>query len=257
MDIAPTLNAAETSSSLGTHSFRWGPWATLVWGVPLTLTAILFQSLGALGFVKWWRFVHPGEPIALASLASHGAVLAFALAASAPLVLALLGYAVRLSGFSLSEYLALKWPRWRDIGVGFAALAAVLFGVGLIAGIAGQESPEFMAETYNTARAAGMLPLLFVSFVLLAPLQEELLFRGFFFRGFAPALGVWPAIVATSAAWALTHVQYQWFFMGEIFALGVVLGWLRARSGSTILTIALHATINGVALLEVGFLAES
>jgi membrane protease YdiL (CAAX protease family) len=56
---------------------------------------------------------------------------------------------------------------------------------------------------------------------------------------------------------ALMHAQYQWFFVGEIFALGLALGWLRARSGSTILTFALHATVNGLALLEMAFLSPT
>jgi hypothetical protein len=114
-----------------------------------------------------------------------------------------------------------------------------------------------MADTFTTARAAGLLPLLLFSFVFLAPLQEELLFRGFFFRGFATSLGMWPTIFITGGVWALTHAQYQWFFVGEIFALGLVLGWLRGRSGSTILTITLHAMVNGLALLEVALLAGS
>jgi membrane protease YdiL (CAAX protease family) len=52
-------------------------------------------------------------------------------------------------------------------------------------------------------------------------------------------------------------VQYQWFFVGEIFVLGLVFGWLRWRSGSTILTFALHAAVNGMALVEVATLAGS
>jgi hypothetical protein len=52
-------------------------------------------------------------------------------------------------------------------------------------------------------------------------------------------------------------VQYQWFFVGEIFVLGLVFGWLRWRSGSTILTTLLHAAVNGMALVEVAALANS
>jgi membrane protease YdiL (CAAX protease family) len=80
-------------------------------------------------------------------------------------------------------------------------------------------------------------------------LQEELVFRGFFFTGFAPSIGAWPAIVLTSAVWAGSHGQYEWFFIGEIFALGVLFGWLRWRSGSTLLTFILHACVNGMAVV--------
>jgi membrane protease YdiL (CAAX protease family) len=256
MDLLTTLDADSGELPQPMRRARWGPWATLGWGIPLAATAILSQTLGAFGFVMWWHLAHPDLRITRADIATNGPLLAFSLAVSAPIVLGLLALVVRASRVSLIEYLALKWPRWRDFGVGAAALAGVLLATGAVAGLTGQETPEFMGATYNSAKMAGMLPLLIFSFVFLGPLQEELLFRGFFFRGFAPALGAWPAIVLTSAVWAFTHVQYQWFFMGEIFALGMVFGWFRWRSGSTILTTALHAAVNGMALLEVAFLAN-
>jgi membrane protease YdiL (CAAX protease family) len=257
MDLAATLDADSRELPQGPRRRRWGPWATLAWGIPLAATAVISQTLGAFGFVMWWRIVHPDQIITRADIATNGSLLAFSLAVSTPLVLGLLALVVRLSGVGLSEYLALKWPRRREFGIGAAALACVLVGTGTLAGLTGQETPEFMGQTYNSAKMAGMLPLLFVSFVFLGPLQEELLFRGFFFRGFQQAFGAWPTIVLTAATWALTHGQYQWFFVGEIFALGMVFGWMRWRSGSTILTVAMHAAVNGMALLEVAALSGS
>ncbi len=257
MDLLTTLDADSRELPPPARRLRWGPWATLGWGIPLAATAVLSQTLGAFVFVMWWHLVHPDLRITRADIATNGPLLAFSVAVSAPIVLGLLALVVRASHVSLVEYLALKWPRWRDFGIGAAALAGVLLATGAVAGLTGQETPEFMGATYNSAKMAGMLPLLTVSFVFLGPLQEELLFRGFFFRGFAAALGAWPTIVLTSAVWAFTHVQYQWFFVGEIFALGMVFGWLRWRSGSTILTTALHAAVNAMALVEVAFLAGS
>jgi membrane protease YdiL (CAAX protease family) len=257
MDLTTTLDAESRELPQDPPPHRWGPWATLGWGIPLAAATILSQTLGAFIFVMWWRFLHPDQSITRADIATNGPLLSFSLAVSAPIVLGLLAVVVRASRVPLREYLALKWPRWRDFGIGAAALLAVLLATGAVAGLTGQETPEFMGDTYNSAKLAGMLPLLMVSFVFLGPLQEELMFRGFFFRGFVPALGVWPTIILTSAVWALTHVQYQWFFVGEIFALGMVFGWLRWRSGSTILTIVLHAAVNGMALVEVATLAGS
>jgi uncharacterized protein len=256
MRIPPSQNFPEAPGLPATARLpRWGPWATLGWGASLALAMALFQNLGALGFLYYWDFAHPGEPIARTQLSAHGGLLAFALLLSAPPLLGLLALAVRLSRYSLRDYLALRRPGWRELILGVAVLGSVLFGVGMLAGVTGQETPDFMAGTYNSAREAGMLPLLAFSFVLLAPLQEELLFRGFFYRGLAPRLGVWPAILLTAAAWSITHVQYRWFFVAEIFLLGIVLGWLRARSGSTLLTAILHAMINALALLTVSLSA--
>ena len=256
MDLAPSVPTSAPAAPAPVKTrLRWGPWATLAWGVLIMVVMVLFQSLGAIAFWKLWQHLHPEQVISIASLASNGAVLAFSVVVSAPAVLAVIGWAVRLSRVSLTDYLALKLPRWRDIGIGIALLAAVLLGTGLLADMTGQETPAFITDTFNTARAAGMLPLLIFSFAILGPFQEEVMFRGFLFRGFAPSFGVWPTILITAAVWAIIHVQYQWFFMGEIFALGIVFGWLRARSGSLLLTFGLHAFVNSMAVVEAALMA--
>jgi uncharacterized protein len=172
-----------------------------------------------------------------------------ALALSAPVVILLLWWIVRRSKIPATDYLALRWPGWRDLGIGIATLAVLFVLSGIVASILGKESPAFISDTFTSARDAGLLPLLLLSFVFLGPLQEELVFRGFFLRGFVPALGLWPAIIITSGVWALSHGQYEWFFVGEIFGLGILFGWLRWRSGSTILTFLLHAAVNGMAVV--------
>jgi len=137
------------------------------------------QTIGAGVFLLWSRMAHPDRSIPLDSIGSNGPLLTFAFLVSTPFVLGYFFLAVKLTGVPLTEYLALKWPRWLDIVIGIAALAAVLLLAGLAASASGQETPEFMTETFASARAAGMLPLFAFSFVVLPPLQEEILFRGF------------------------------------------------------------------------------
>jgi hypothetical protein len=49
---------------------------------------------------------------------------------------------------------------------------------------------------------------------------------------------------------AIIHLQYDWYVIAQIFVFGLLLGWLRWASGSTILTILLHALINAEGMLE-------
>ncbi len=250
------LSIRETGITTGTLDVHrppqaFGFWKTLVWTIPLTLTAVLFQTVGALGYLGLWRHFHPQAPISLASAATNGAVIAASLAFSAPAVVLLLVWIVRQTRVPVADYLALKWPGWRDMALGFGALALVLGGTSGIATWLGKDSPAFISDTFTTAASAGMLPLLLISFVLLAPLQEELVFRGFLLRGIAPAIGSWPAILVTAAVWAASHLQYEWFFIGEIFALGIVFGWIRCRSGSLLVPFVLHAVVNGMAVVAV------
>jgi membrane protease YdiL (CAAX protease family) len=50
--------------------------------------------------------------------------------------------------------------------------------------------------------------------------------------------------------WAFIHLQYDLYFMAQVFAIGLVLGWFRWVSGSTMLTILLHGLANGESMLE-------
>jgi membrane protease YdiL (CAAX protease family) len=85
-----------------------------------------------------------------------------------------------------------------------------------------------------------------------APIGEELLFRGFMFRGFvhAPRDAI-PSIVLISLIWSLEHIQYGWYKIAELFVFGVLLGLVRWRTGSTTLTILLHMVYNLVASIEI------
>ena len=234
---------------------RWGPWATLAWAAGGGLILTVSQTAGALAFLAWTGALSPDSPGQIENLSNNGPVLAAAFVLSTPIVLAYLALAVRMARATFADYMALTWPRWRDVLIGVVALTSVLVLAGVGASLSGQEMPSFMTETYRTARDAGMLPLFFFSFAVLAPIQEELLFRGFLFRGLEPAFGPWPTIVLTAAVWAIVHLQYNWFYLGEIFLLGLVFAWLRWRSGSTILTMLLHGSLNFLAVLSAGAMA--
>ena len=96
-----------------------------------------------------------------------------------------------------------------------------------------------------------------LALVVAAPVMEELLFRGFLLRGYAASrLGPVGAVLLTSAAWASMHVQYEVFYVVQIFILGCVFGWLRLRSGSTTLTLILHGLVNLTAITQTVYIAE-
>jgi membrane protease YdiL (CAAX protease family) len=246
------LSSRESAPLVHDRPQRWGPWATVAWGAGAAVVLIVSQTLGAIAYIAWTNGLRTGVPIPTENLESNGAMLSVAFLLSTPLVLAYFLIAVRLARVPFGEYLALNWPRWSDVLIGIGGLLAVLVVAGLGAILTGQEIPDFMGETFRTAREAGVLPLFFFSFAVLAPVQEELFFRGFLYRGLSAAIGPWITIVLTSAVWSVVHLQYDWFFIVEIFALGVVFGWLRLRSNSTILTMLLHGGLNMLALVNAG-----
>ena len=96
---------------------------------------------------------------------------------------------------------------------------------------------------------SGRGSLLLVAFfaVVLGPLFEELLFRGFLQPLLARALGVWPAILLAAAGFALLHGQeYQWVWQQLLVVglAGAAFGYARYKTGSTAAAALLHGGYN-------------
>jgi hypothetical protein len=98
--------------------------------------------------------------------------------------------------------------------------------------------------------------LLVIAFCVVAPITEEFLTRGFLYRGWSESfLRPVGAIVLSSAVWTAMHLQYDWFFLSEVFSIGLLFGYLRYRSNSTWLTVILHGINNLAATLQTLWLA--
>jgi membrane protease YdiL (CAAX protease family) len=85
-----------------------------------------------------------------------------------------------------------------------------------------------------------------VGVVLLAPLGEETLFRGFLYRGLRRRLAPWPAAVVSGALFGLGHLQ-GWSFLvlvPPLFVVGVGLAVVYERRQSLLASMAAHGTFN-------------
>jgi membrane protease YdiL (CAAX protease family) len=54
----------------------------------------------------------------------------------------------------------------------------------------------------------------------------------------------------SSLVWTALHLQYDWFILGEVFSIGLLLGSLRYRFNSTWLTVILHGCNNLAAVVQ-------
>jgi membrane protease YdiL (CAAX protease family) len=100
------------------------------------------------------------------------------------------------------------------------------------------------------------LPLVsFLAIVLagavLAPLAEEVFFRGLIFQGYLRAQGLTTAYLASSAVFALLHLNLPAF--PPIFVLGLTLAWLYRATGSLLPCVLAHGLNNGVAFVVLYF----
>lgn len=81
---------------------------------------------------------------------------------------------------------------------------------------------------------------------VLAPVTEEILFRGVFFGGLATRWGFFPAALASSVVFGGVHFSLSASF--PLFLVGLILCYLYRRTGSIYPPIVYHAIFNGVTL---------
>ncbi|MGD0419833.1 MAG: type II CAAX endopeptidase family protein [Xanthobacteraceae bacterium] len=223
----------------------WGYWATLGWA----FLAFFAGQFVALAVLLWWRLSDLNSVLATPF---DGVMVTLFIVIANPVTIAVIALAVRLARAQQAEYLALKLPPKRDLWVGLVWLVGLIAVGDALLYISGYPLvTPFQVQSYTTAAAEGWLPALLLGAVIVAPAGEEIVFRGFLFRGWARSdRTMWPAIVVISLLWAALHVQYDWTGILQIFVIGLFLGWMRWRSGSSLLTFLLHALFNLEGTLE-------
>jgi len=83
--------------------------------------------------------------------------------------------------------------------------------------------------------------------VTVAPMMEELFFRGFLYPALARPLGITASVLITSALFALIHssqLASAWAPLLLLFLVGIVLTIVRVRTGSVVPGFLLHAAYN-------------
>ena len=89
-----------------------------------------------------------------------------------------------------------------------------------------------------------------ISVLIIAPIAEEFIFRGFLFSQLSRTrLGAWGALSISSFLWTIIHFQYEFKILLILFIFGIFLGYIRMAYNSLGLPIAIHAINNLVAFL--------
>jgi len=101
-----------------------------------------------------------------------------------------------------------------------------------------------MLERMSSSQSPVVLMLIILNSVLLAPIFEELLFRGAMQSSLTWLFpSRWMAIVIASLVFASSHV---WWSVPAIFVLSVVIGYVYERTGNLWAAIGIHVLFNGI-----------
>lgn len=221
----------------------WGRIATFGLG----FAALLAGQFAAITALTWWYGRSLGQ---LPNVGSDGTAVTGIILVSTPVEIALLMLWARRCGPDVAGYLGLIWPRRSEVVFGVLSVVALIVVANTVSWLLGRDLiTPFQNDIYSSA--GGSLLLLWFAVVVAAPAGEEILFRGFLFRGWLrEPRDTWPVIVVTALLFALLHVQYDWFVISQVFLFGVLLGFMRWATGSTILTMLMHAIINFEGMVE-------
>ena len=234
----------------------WRFWGTALWGV-FAFAALFVGQVLVLVYEVLRRGGTADIVETVRAAAGNGLTISLSVIMGLPAVLAALWLAIRFTSTPFADYLALRWTSFKNFLIGIVGLMVALAIWEQLSGLTSHESaPGFMADVLKSARADGALWLLILAFCVAAPISEEFFARGFLYRGWSEtSLGPIGAIILSSLVWTALHLQYDWYFFGEVFTLGLWFGYLRYRSGSTWLTIVLHGLNNLGAVAEAIWLA--
>ena len=235
--------ASESSSATTIESRPWGIWATLGWFAGAVATVLAVSVLCGFGYAVWMTVAHPGVAVDFESpILAH-----LSPALSMPAAALLLLFAARLAGPTAFGYVGLTRPVMRHflIGLGLLVVVWCLAEVFFLLFPAFDQTPELIQEYRAILGNPSALVLYWITLAVTAPVFEEIIFRGFLMRGMsASRLGVIGALLFSSLLFAAVHLQYNVPNMMMVFGLGLVFGLMRWRSGSTTVSIMLHASWN-------------
>jgi len=225
----------------------WGFWATTGFGLVIGLTTLVTCVIGLIVFVV----ISPRQIAEVFSdLGLVTSVISF------PAAIVAIGLTMVIiktkRGATIAEYLGFQLITRKAILILLAYTAGFVVVSDLLTIVLGKPiNPESMVESYNTS----VWPvLLWIAVIILAPLGEEIFFRGFLFAGFRQSrMGLYGTIALTSFIWALLHLQYDFYGIATIFTGGIFLGIAHFKTDSLWSPILIHAFFNLIGTLQVAF----
>lgn len=241
-------------SKASTSTASWGPIAGLVYGL---LVAFIGGSIiASLLTTVALTFVAPNDQAIVDWQQSIVGVLVTSFMATVFTAGAIFAY-VKWRGGTLLQ-LGIQPIRLRDFWVAIIGMLTYLLTYIVIVAVAHAFVPALDLEQKQDlgfADPEGFMQLAaaFLTLVVLPPIVEELVFRGFIFGGLRKRFNFLITAIATSVVFALGHLQFGndapllWVAAIDTFVLSMVMCFVRERTGSIVPTVIMHALKNCLA----------
>lgn len=137
--------------------------------------------------------------------------------------------------------------RWRYVARAAAATPLLQAAVSLVLGLLPEEWMESYAEASAPLNQTGVLMV--IATVVIAPVVEELIFRGLILSRLARAMPSWLAALLSSLVFGLCHAQAVW--IAYAFVMGLIFSYMTLSSRSIWPSLAAHFLFNALGQLSV------
>ena len=144
---------------------------------------------------------------------------------------------------------------WRDVAWGLVVGVGLIFAGGLtlnllrdLVSLLTGETPKQPEQIVACVRGTA-LTLMGPVVVVVAPLGEEIFFRGFVYRGLRRRFPVWPAALISAVVFGAVHVYP--LLIPALFVVGLGLALLYERRRSLLAPVIAHATFNALGFLTI------
>ena len=218
----------------------WNGWDVLRL-IFVTIVALFVGVFTVLLIARWWFYPH----MALGEIARVPLVVVAGQSVAYLLILAYMYILVTRERRRPDFLAAIHWNWPSNIAVyvfvGFA-LSLALQGLAHLLPMPKELPIDSFFRTPAEAWALGILS------VTLAPLVEELFFRGFLYPVLARSLGLPVAVFLTALGFALLHgaqLGFAWGPVLVIFLVGIVLTMVRGKQNSVAASVLIHMAYNG------------
>lgn len=153
-------------------------------------------------------------------------------------------------------WLGLRWPSWPWvllIAPGAVVFMWLVFGGLQVSGYVewmeslGVETVQDTVKLLQKSEDPLILGLMALTAVIVAPLCEEIVFRGYFYPVLKKFAGVWPAALCSAVVFAAAHGNLTALL--PLFIFGGVLVFVYEKTGSLWAPIAVHSCFNSATVI--------
>ena len=169
-----------------------------------------------------------------------------------------LPFYVRRRWTTLKEMGVTDWPSWWDVVITPAAFIVYMICSAVFLTVVTKlitidiHQPQALPFSQSMLGTQWQYIAAFMTIAVLAPVAEELLFRGYLYGKLRRTAPIWVAVLITSLTFGAAHLwggsgSLQWAVAADTFVLSIVMSLAREYTGAIWAPVLMHIAKNSIA----------